>query len=106
MQPPLQLNALLAAFVLQKSENITQDLKRAAKDFPNAVKMLIGPEPKPVKPDNDFGIAIGGKYEAWLYVQEIRGLWIHHHALDWARAVLVSTGKKAKPAPPGQQSLL
>ena len=106
MQPPLQLNALLAAFVLQKSEHITQDLKRAAKDFPNAVKMLIGPEPKPVKPDNDYGIAIGGKYEAWLYVQEMRAFWIRHHAFDWARSVLTSPAKKAKSDLPGQQSLL
>lgn len=106
MQPNLQMNALLAAFVLEKSENIKQDLKRAAKDYPNAVKMLLGPEPKSVKPDNDYGISIGGKYEAWLYVREMRPFWEKHHALDWARSVLSTIGRKAKPVVPGQQSLL
>ena len=62
---PLQLNAELAASALQQSEHISQDLRSDTKDFPNAVKMLLDPEPKPVKPDND-GIAIGDKYEAWL----------------------------------------
>jgi hypothetical protein len=106
MQPNLQLNALLAAFVLEKSETIKQDLKRAAKVYPNAMKMLLGPEPKPVKPDNDYGISIGGKYEAWLYVREMRSFWERHRALDWARSVLSTSGKKAKPVVPGQQSLL
>jgi hypothetical protein len=106
MQPNLQLNALLAAFVLEKSETIKQDLKRAAKEYPNAMKMLLGPEPKPVKPDNDYGISIGGKYEAWLYVSEMRPFWEKHHALGWARSALSASGKKAEPVVPGQQSLL
>jgi hypothetical protein len=106
MQPNLQLNALLAAFVLKKAKTIKQDLKRAAKVYPNAVKMLIGPEPKPVKPDNDYGISIGGQYEAWLYVGEMRKFWEQHHALDWARSVLLTRGKKTTAVVPGQQSLL
>jgi hypothetical protein len=106
MQPNLHLNALLAAFVLEKSGNITQRLKRAAKDYPNALKMLLGPEPKPVKPDSDYGISIGGKYEAWLYVREMRPFWEKHHALEWARSVLSTVGRKARPVLPGQQSLL
>jgi hypothetical protein len=106
MQPNLQLNALLAAFVLEKSGNIKQELKRAVKDYPNALKMLLGPEPKPVKPDSDYGIAIGGKYEAWLYVREMRPFWEKHHALEWARSVLSTIGRKAKPTVPEQQNLL
>ena len=105
MQPQMQLNILLASFVLQKGDNLVQKWKQAAKDVPNAVKMLLGPEPKPVKPDNQYGIAIGSKYEALLYVQEMRAYWAQHHALDWARTVL-SSNKKPIPAPPGQRSLI
>ena len=101
MQPTLQLNALLAAFVLQKSENIKQDLQQAAKDYPAAVKMLIGPEPKPVKPDNDYGITVGGKYEAWLYVREMRTCWEKLGALEWARSILSPKGRKLKTVGPG-----
>ena len=106
MQPNLTLNALLAAFVQKRSENLSQDLKRAAKDYPNAMKMLLGPGPKPVKADNDFGIAIGGKYEAWLYVGEMRPFWEKHHALDWARSVLSSGQRKTKLVVPGTKRLL
>ncbi len=106
MQPSLQLNALLAAFALEKSDGIEQDLKQAAKDYPAAMKMLLAAAPKPVKPDSDIGIAIGGKYEAWMYVRAMRPFWEQRHALDWARSVLVTKGKKAKPAAPEQQSLL
>jgi hypothetical protein len=105
MQPHLGLNALLAAFVLQRSGKLAQDMKQAVKDFPNAVKMLLGPEPKPVKPDHPYGVTVGSKYEAWLYVQEMRAYWAQYHALDWARALL-SSNKKALFAPLGQQRLL
>ena len=105
MQPHLQLNALLALLVLQKSDSLVQKWKQAAKDLPTVVKMLLGPEPKQVKRDNPYGIAVGSKYEAWLYVQEMRAYWVGHHALDWARAVFSSTNKPAM-VPPSQQSLL
>ena len=106
MQPTLQINALLAAFVLGKSEGIVQDLKRAAKDYSTAVKMLLEIAPKPVKHDNRYGITLGGKYEAWLYVSEMRMFWEKHHALDWARSVLSTKVRKLKPVTPRQQSSL
>ena len=106
LQPGLPLNALLAQFVLGHSDGLAQAFQQTAKDFPNVVKMLMEVAPKPVKPDNGFGVALGGKYEAWLYVREMHALWEQHHALDWARAVLAAKGRRSKPVPPEQQSLL
>ncbi len=104
--PTLRLNALLARFILGQPDGLAQDLLRAAKDYPNAIKALVAITPKPVKPDDEYGISIGGKYEAWLYVQEMRALWDQHHALEWARAVLDAKGRKVIAVPTGQQSLL
>ena len=63
--------------------------------------MLLSASPKPVKPDSEYGIAVGGKYEAWLYVGPMLAFWIQHGALDWARDTLKSTKRKpvARPAP-------
>ncbi len=104
--PTLRLNALLARFILGRADDLVQDLVQATKDFPNAIKALLAATPKPIKPDGGYGIEVGGKYEAWLYVEKMRALWDKHLALDWARAVVAGKGSKAKPVTPGQQSLL
>lgn len=112
MQPTLALNALLAAWVLKQSRELEHCLKQAAKDYPAAVKMLVSVTPKPVKPDNGYGVAIGGKYEAWLYVQEMRPFWEKYGALDWAREVLAAKAsisretKKTDRDPAGRRNLL
>ena len=46
-----------------------------------------------------------GKYEAWLYVSEMRPFWAQHLALDWARAVLVKPRRNPGGAAPGQDNL-
>ncbi len=105
MNPTLQLNALLATFVLGDSKAAPQKLKQAAKDHPKAMKMLLERAPKPVKPDSGYGIAVGGKYEAWLYVHEMRQYWEQHKALAWAREVLAKPERDTKAPPPGQDNL-
>ena len=105
MQPTLPLNALLAAFALQQDQGLDQRLKQAAKTYSPAVNMLLGPVPKPVKPDNSYGVALGGKYEAWLYVRDMRAIWEKLHALEWARAVLAAKARKSIPVPPEQSDL-
>ena len=96
MQPTLALNALLAAWVLKQNSGLAHNLKQAANDYPAAVKMLLDVAPKPVKADNGYGVAIGGKYEAWLYVQEMRPFWEKHGALAWARELLATKASKSR----------
>lgn len=106
MQPALALNAVLARFALGDTANAQKMIKLAGKDYPVAVKMLLQDSPKPVKPDGDYGIAVGGKYEAWLYVSKMREYWDRQKALDWAREALKPLRGKPKMPRPGQQSLL
>ena len=81
-------------------------IKLAKKESPVAVKMLLEASPKPVKPDGAYGIAVGGKYEAWLYVGKMREFWDRQKALDWAREALKPAKGKPKMPPPEQQGLL
>lgn len=106
MQPALTLNAVLASLVLGDAKEASKLLKQAAKDHAVVVKMLLGAAPKPVKPDGGYGIAVGGKYEAWLYVGKMREFWDRHNALEWARAALKPGKGTSKMPPAGQQSLL
>ncbi len=106
MQPALALNAVLATFASGDPTAARKMIRLAGKDHPVAVKMLLGAAPKPVKPDGAYGIAVGGKYEAWLYVSKMRELWDRQKALDWAREALKPARGKPKTPPPEQQSLL
>ncbi len=105
MQPALALNAVLATFAFGDPAKALSLAKSAKKDYPVAVKMLMQAFPKPVKPESDYGITPGGKYEAWLYVSEMRTFWEHHNALDWLRDALKTGKAKARTAAPGQQKL-
>ncbi|UUZ72253.1 hypothetical protein LP415_28015 [Polaromonas sp. P1(28)-8] len=106
MQPALALNAVLATFASGDTTAAQKMIRLAGKDHPVAVKMLLGAAPKPVKPDGAYGIAVGGKYEAWLYVSKMREFWDRQKALDWAREALKPAKGKPKMPPPEQQSLL
>jgi hypothetical protein len=84
--PTLGLNAVLATFALGQDEHARKLLKEAKHDYPVAAKMLFAASaPKPVKQDSPYGIQIGGKYEAWLYVSQMREFWDSSKALEWAR---------------------
>ncbi|ABE46715.1 conserved hypothetical protein [Polaromonas sp. JS666] len=106
MQPALALNAVLATFASGDTTAAQKMIRLAGKDHPVAVKMLLDAAPKPVKPDGAYGIAVGGKYEAWLYVSKMREFWDRQKALDWAREALKPAKGKPKMPPPEQQSLL
>jgi hypothetical protein len=80
------LNAVLATFAQGQVEHARKLLKEAKHDYPLATKMLLAATaPKPVKQDSPYGIQIGGKYEAWLYVSQMREFWDSSKALEWAR---------------------
>lgn len=84
--PTLRLNAVLATFARGQAEQARKLLKEAKQDYPVATKMLLAATaPKPVKQDSPYGIQIGGKYEAWLYVSQMREFWDRSKALEWAR---------------------
>ena len=106
MQPALALNAVLATFASGDITAAQKMITLAKKDHPVAVKMLLEAAPKPVKPDGAYGIAVGGKYEAWLYVSKMREFWDRQKALDWAREALKPAKGKPRRLPPEQQSLL
>ena len=106
MQPSLALNAVLATWASGDTTAAQKMVKLARKDHAVAVKMLLEAAPKPVKPYGGYGVAVGGKYEAWLYVNEMREFWHQQKALDWAREALKPAKGKPKMPPPEQQSLL
>jgi tetratricopeptide (TPR) repeat protein len=106
MQPSLALNAVLATFAAGDTTTAQKMITLAKKDHSVAVKMLLEAAPKPVKPDGGYGIAMGGRYEAWLYVGKMREFWDRQKALDWAREALKPAKGKPKMPPPEQQSLL
>jgi hypothetical protein len=82
---------------LGDAEASQQQLQQAVKAYPTVVKMLLAAAaPKPVKADSDYGIRVGGKYEAWLYVNPMREFWERNQALDWARSALKPGKGKAK----------
>ena len=85
--PTLALNEVLAHFRLGQLDVAAQKLKVAKTICPKALTMLLKPNPKAVKPDV-WGVAIGGAFEAWLYVKPHQSLWQEAQALDWARGVL------------------
>lgn len=87
ISPTLVFNAALAEFQLGHSEAAEQWLRQAKKRHPKVLTMLLKPNPKPVKPD-DWGVKVGGAFEAWLYVEEHQPLWQECGALAWAADVL------------------
>lgn len=106
MQPALALNAVLAAFSSGDAATAQGMFQLARKDYPVAVKMLLGAAPRPVKPDGGLGIVVGGRYEAWLYVSKMREFWDRQKALDWARETMKPARAKPRMPPPEQQGLL
>ena len=106
MQPSLALNAVLATWASGDITAAQKMIKLTRKDHAVAVKMLLEASPKPVKPDGAYGIAMGGKYEAWLYVSKMREFWDRQNALDWAREASKPAKGRPRMPPPEQQSLL
>jgi tetratricopeptide (TPR) repeat protein len=85
--PTLDLNRVLAHYRLGDLAQAQVDLRQARLDHSKVMAMLLKPNPKPVKPDA-WGVAVGGAFEAWLYVEPHQPLWEQSGALAWAKLAL------------------
>lgn len=79
--PVLDMNRVLAYYRLGDLAQAKEALIKARLDHPKVIAMLLKPRPKPVKPD-EWGVTVGGAYEAWLYVQPHHPLWLACGALE------------------------
>jgi tetratricopeptide (TPR) repeat protein len=103
--PTIQLNFVLALYCLGRLQDAARCLIEAQKNTPQALKSLLATTPKPVKPDEPYGVVMGGKYEAWLYVKDHLAYWQKYAALDWARNQLTGAAGKRKSTPPNQPTM-
>lgn len=78
-------NLVLALYALDRRGEALTALADVARELPKPLKMLLADNPKLAKPD-DFGIQVGGAYEAWLYREAMLDVWRASGALDWLRA--------------------
>ncbi|MGR9091546.1 MAG: YecA family protein, partial [Gammaproteobacteria bacterium] len=79
----LALNRILAFLHLGREADARDELMVAVGQHDVALKMLLAKNPRPPKVNNDFGITVGGKEEAWLYRTSARALWERDGALQW-----------------------
>ena len=86
------LNRILALVNLGRETEAAHELSSAIEQHDVALKMLLAKNPRAPKVSNDFGIAVGGKQEAWLYRMSARHLWEREGGLDW----LEKTRKKIR----------
>jgi tetratricopeptide (TPR) repeat protein len=77
------LNRILALVRVGREADARDELSVAAEQHEIALKMLLAKNPRPPKADNDVGITIGGREEAWMYRTSARALWERDGALDW-----------------------
>ena len=85
----LTLTHVLALYCAGRSDEAATALRAAAAEHPRAVKMLLADTAKRPK-SGEFGVAVGGDEEAWLYREAHRELWRQRGALDWAAQVLAA----------------
>ncbi len=73
----------LALFRLGREEEAGEAMRTAAERLPRVLKHLQrerAPRPRP----DDFGMVIGGEYQAWLYRQDMRETWLAVPGIqDW-----------------------
>jgi hypothetical protein len=80
------LNRILALLHLGRRGEALVALREAANAHRVAIDMLLAEAPKRPASDPGFGIAVGGKAEAWEYRTLHRALWARNGALDWLAA--------------------
>jgi hypothetical protein len=94
--PTLKLNIVLANFGLSDYQQAAQLLFLAKVEHPTLLRMLLQKiPPKAVKPDGDHGVLVGGRYEAWLYIERMQPFWARDNILEWAREVFKSIKSKS-----------
>ncbi|MDA0823075.1 MAG: SEC-C metal-binding domain-containing protein [Proteobacteria bacterium] len=86
------LNRILALVTLGRETEAGHELMRALEHHDVALKMLLAKNPRAPKANDDFGIAVGSKQEAWLNRMSARPLWEREGGLDW----LEKTRKKIR----------
>jgi len=77
------LNRILALVNLGREAEAAHELSLAIEQHDVALKMLLAKNPRAPKVSNDFGIAVGGKQEAWMYRMSARHLWEREGGLAW-----------------------
>jgi len=77
------LNRILALITVGREADARDELMVAIEEHDVALRMLLAEKPRQPKAENGFGIAIGGKQEAWLYRMSARPLWEGDGGLAW-----------------------
>lgn len=77
------LNRILALYRAGDEHGARKLLRKAARHHEVAIEMLLAEKVREPKPDSEFGVTMGGKYEAWLYRSAARELWARDDALVW-----------------------
>lgn len=80
------LNRILALVRLGRRGDALIALRDAARRHRVAIDLLLADAPKRPTTGRGFGIAVGGKEEAWSYRESHRALWDRDGALAWLRA--------------------
>ncbi|MBS4097869.1 MAG: SEC-C domain-containing protein [Sulfuricella sp.] len=80
----LSFDRALALFGLDRKGEALSALADAVKNHPKVLKMLVAEKPRQPREDQ-YGVKVGGDYEAWLYREARRWQWEKTGALDWAR---------------------
>jgi tetratricopeptide (TPR) repeat protein len=80
----MQYNHALALFAAGQSGLAVTALGDAVGAYPKLLTWLLKVDPKPPA-KAQWGVAVGGDDEAWLYRSETLALWQHLGAMDWLR---------------------
>lgn len=98
--PSAQFQHVLALFMLDRKDDAAAQWIAAAQASANIVKALFAASISEPREDMQYGIKVGGEWEAHQYRVEMRSLWKRSGALAWAQALPpVKAKTKAKAAP-------
>jgi tetratricopeptide (TPR) repeat protein len=93
--PPSAFQRTLALFMLDRRDQAAKQWVLAARGSAHIVEALLSERVSQPREDASHGIAVGGKWEAHHYRQEMRNVWKRTGALAWATQL---PQVKAKPA--------
>lgn len=103
--PPSHHDRALALYLLQRTGEAAEVLRRAHADWPAFVPALLPEALDRPAEDSPHGMTVGGAEQAWHWRSGIRPAWVRSGALDWLRGLELpapAPRKKAvakKPAP-------
>ncbi len=89
----MQYNHALALFAAGESGLAVTALRDAVDAYPKLLAWMLKSDPKPPA-QSQWGIAVGGDEEAWIYRRETLALWQHLGAMDWLRTCAKALKKK------------